>query len=521
VLPVATTTTLGGVKPDGTTITARADGTISAVGGGGGGTVTVDAGTAAALPPGSAPTVCNSGTTTAAIFDFGIPAGEKGEKGAPGEPGPAGSQGPAGAQGAEGPQGPQGLQGTNGADGATFTPAVDAAGNLSWTNDGGKANPAPVNIMGPQGPAGADGTDAVAALVPRGDYSATASPAYGVNDYISYTDSSYVCKKDNPANVAPTTGRDDDPFWQLIALRGAKGDKGDKGDTGTTGLQGPEGPRGPAGPAGAQGPQGPQGPAGVQGAVGPAGPEGKKGEPGPGATIAVGTVTALDTDDFPFVKNTGTPESAVFDFGLPRGKTGRFMLGGAQTMKICVPVGSTFPYGEPEDRVEVDALPLKVALKTEYTIPSPFGNTIGSVDVFIKDAAGKWIIFIPQSSGSGSSFLTRGITASCPGDGNIYVTTGTDSFYLWKTNNYGIAAPLGGDNNITSAEIALVVRVASSRTPSDYRGEETVAGTWFGKTLYRYCLEVMAPKAISVPLPLSIGKIVSVRGVVRRTDGAI
>ncbi|MDE7065150.1 MAG: hypothetical protein K2O70_06720, partial [Desulfovibrionaceae bacterium] len=39
VLPVAPTTPLGGVQPDGTTITARADGTISAVGGGGGGTV--------------------------------------------------------------------------------------------------------------------------------------------------------------------------------------------------------------------------------------------------------------------------------------------------------------------------------------------------------------------------------------------------------------------------------------------------------------------------------------------------
>ena len=34
---------------------------------------------------------------------------------------------------------------------------MDAAGNLSWTNDGGFTNPAPVNITGPQGPAGKDG----------------------------------------------------------------------------------------------------------------------------------------------------------------------------------------------------------------------------------------------------------------------------------------------------------------------------------------------------------------------------
>lgn len=47
--------------------------------------------------------------------------------------------------------------GADGEDGVTFYPSVDAAGTLSWTNDGGLANPEPVNIMGPQGPAGKDG----------------------------------------------------------------------------------------------------------------------------------------------------------------------------------------------------------------------------------------------------------------------------------------------------------------------------------------------------------------------------
>lgn len=59
-------------------------------GGGGGGTVSVDAGTATALPAGSAPTVTNSGTTTNAIFNFGIPEGDKGDKG---DPGPQGKPG--------------------------------------------------------------------------------------------------------------------------------------------------------------------------------------------------------------------------------------------------------------------------------------------------------------------------------------------------------------------------------------------------------------------------------------------
>lgn len=44
--------------------------------------------------------------------------------------------------------------GGTGADGVTFTPSVSADGVISWTNDGGKDNPTPVNI---KGNTGADG----------------------------------------------------------------------------------------------------------------------------------------------------------------------------------------------------------------------------------------------------------------------------------------------------------------------------------------------------------------------------
>ena len=47
--------------------------------------------------------------------------------------------------------------GQNGKDGATFTPAVSDDGTLSWSNDKGLENPAPVNIKGPQGPKGDTG----------------------------------------------------------------------------------------------------------------------------------------------------------------------------------------------------------------------------------------------------------------------------------------------------------------------------------------------------------------------------
>lgn len=49
------------------------------------------------------------------------------------------------------------LTGPAGKNGATFTPAVDSSGNLSWSNDSGLANPETVNIRGPQGPKGDKG----------------------------------------------------------------------------------------------------------------------------------------------------------------------------------------------------------------------------------------------------------------------------------------------------------------------------------------------------------------------------
>lgn len=65
-----------------------------------------------------------------------------------------------GSQGEQGPKGDTGANGTNGkdgADGATFTPSVDSAGNLSWTNNKGLSNPPTVNIKGPKGDSGEGG----------------------------------------------------------------------------------------------------------------------------------------------------------------------------------------------------------------------------------------------------------------------------------------------------------------------------------------------------------------------------
>ena len=75
----------------------------------------------------------------------------KGETGLTGPEGPKGDKGDTGATGANG------TNGKDGADGATFTPSVDANGNLSWTNNKGLTNPPTVNIKGPKGDSGEGG----------------------------------------------------------------------------------------------------------------------------------------------------------------------------------------------------------------------------------------------------------------------------------------------------------------------------------------------------------------------------
>lgn len=66
------------------------------------------------------------------------------------------------------PQGRDGAPGSDGKDGqngTTFTPHIDDSGNLSWTNDGDKQNPAAVNIKGAPGLAGEDGEIALTLVV--------------------------------------------------------------------------------------------------------------------------------------------------------------------------------------------------------------------------------------------------------------------------------------------------------------------------------------------------------------------
>lgn len=154
----------------------------------------------------------------------------KGEKGDKGDKGDQGDIGPTGIQGPQGNPGTNGFSptvvvktstssdyvltitdvngsydtpnlkgsggGGTGVDGTTFYPSVSAEGVISWTNDGGKTNPNPVNIKGPQGetgatgpqgPAGANGTNGTDGYTPvRGtDYWTAADQAAIVQDVLA------------------------------------------------------------------------------------------------------------------------------------------------------------------------------------------------------------------------------------------------------------------------------------------------------------------------------------------------
>ena len=165
-------------------------------------------------------------------------------------------------------------------DGATFTPAVDDAGNLSWTNDKGRVNPATKNIKG-YSPRilVRDVTDGKELVITDYNGSQTVKILNGTDGAKGDTGAT------GPQGPKGDTGE-----------TGATGPQGPKGDTGATGPQGPkgdtgdtgpQGPKGDTGDTGATGPQGPKGDTGKTGATGPQGPKGADGTDGVSPTVTV------------------------------------------------------------------------------------------------------------------------------------------------------------------------------------------------------------------------------------------
>ena len=95
-----------------------------------------------------------------------------------------------------------------------------------------------------------------------------------------------------------------------------------------TGIQGPTGPQGVTGPRGNTGATGATGSTGATGATGMTGPAGSDGAAGAtGATgtadsLAVGNTTTAEPEEYAAVTDSGSGNSHVLDFVIPRGATG-------------------------------------------------------------------------------------------------------------------------------------------------------------------------------------------------------
>lgn len=252
---------------------------------------TIAAGTATSLPSGSTPTVTNTGTSSAAVFNFGIPKGDKGDKGDTGATGATGSPGEA----------------------ATVSVGTTSTGlpgtNASVTNTG-TSSAAVLDFTIPRGEKGDKGDTGSTGSAATVEVGATSTGAAGTNASVT------------------NTGTSSAAVLNFTIPRGDKGDKGDTGSAGaaatisvgtvTTGAEGSDATVTNSGTSSAA----------VfdftipRGATGATGSKGDKGDQGDAATISVGTTTTGAAGTNASVTNSGTTGAAVLNFTIPRGNKG-------------------------------------------------------------------------------------------------------------------------------------------------------------------------------------------------------
>ena len=199
---------------------------------------TINSGTATDLAAGAAPTVTNSGTTSAAVFDFGIPSGAKGIKGedggsssgAKGAQGTDGQKGIQGTQGTDGQKGIDGLKGIQGTQGTDGQKGIDGLKGIQGT-DGLKGTQGTQGIQGTQGTdgqkgidglKGAQGTDGLKGVTGTGT-AATIDPGTATG---------------LAAGATPTVANSGTTSAAVFNFGIPAGDKGTKGDTGSGGSGG-------------------------------------------------------------------------------------------------------------------------------------------------------------------------------------------------------------------------------------------------------------------------------------------
>ena len=298
---VGDTATITITDENGTTTATVTDGSDGAPGQ----AATVTAGTTTTLPAGSSASVTNSGTSSAAIFDFSIP---KGDTGAAGQ------------------------DGADGADGfspiANVTKVGDTA-TITITDENGTTTATVTD--------GTNGTPGAAATIAAGT-TTTLSPGSSATVTNSGTSSAAVFDFGIPqgATGAPgADGADGADGFSPIATVNKVGDTAtititdENGTTTATVTDGANGSPGPANTlsigtvqSGATADATITGTAPNQ-TLNLTLPKGDTGSAGAAATIAVGNTTTLPAGSSATVSNSGTSSAAVFDFGIPKGADGQ------------------------------------------------------------------------------------------------------------------------------------------------------------------------------------------------------
>lgn len=377
---------------------------------------TIAAGTATSLPSGSTPTVTNTGTSSAAVFNFGIPKGDKGDKGDTGSTGSAATV----------------------EVGATSTGA--AGTNASVTNTG-TSSAAVLNFTIPKGDKGDTGSAGAAATISVGTVTtgAEGSDATVTN---SGTSSAAVFDFTIPRGATGATG--------------GKGDKGDQGDaatisvgTTTTGAAGTNASVTNSGTTGAA----------VldftipRGNKGDKGDKGDTGNPGDAATVTVGTVTTGAPGTSATVVNSGTSSAAVLDFTIPRGDKGESGSGAGDMLASDYdPNGTVQNAGGIVDYVE-SQIPTKTSDLTN-------DGSDGTAEYLETDETAYRTTSIPYGQCDASSTSTV-YTATVPG-----ITELRDGVCMWLKN--GVVTSAAGFtiniNNLGAKPVYSNMSAASAET---------------------------------------------------------
>lgn len=142
--------------------------------------------------------------------------------------------------------------------------------------------------------------------------------------------------------------------------------------------------------------------------------------------------------------------------GCPCG-SGAAQGGKALNFALLVPQGTTWSNFD-QNLVVTESLPKSVPINKAYTLPSPFGNSPCLAVPYVKNPhTGQWQEVSSFMYVAPSDLVKTGVKASCPGDGNVYLATGTHLIAIAAANSQGQLAPAAtaGSDNFAFAEIVI------------------------------------------------------------------